>query len=62
MKDRASDMTISMHICRGNFRSKHAAEGSCDAVADSLFNQMGVHIFFMEYNTARAGELEPLKF
>ena len=61
MKNQASDMKISMNICRGNFRSKHTAEGSCDAVADSLFNQTGVHIFFMEYNTARASGLKPLK-
>ncbi len=62
IKDRPSDMTIGMHMCRGNFRSTHAAEGSYDAVADAVFNQTGVDVFFMEYDTDRAGGLEPLKF
>jgi 5-methyltetrahydropteroyltriglutamate--homocysteine methyltransferase len=62
IKDRPSDMIIGMHMCRGNFRSTHAAEGSYDAVADAVFNQTGVDVFFMEYDTDRAGGLEPLKF
>jgi len=60
IKDRPSDMTIGMHMCRGNFRSTHAAEGSYDAVADAVFNQTGVDVFFMEYDTERAGDLKPL--
>jgi len=51
-----------MHMCRGNFRSTYAAEGSYDQVADAVFNQTGVDIFFMEYDTERAGGLAPLKF
>jgi 5-methyltetrahydropteroyltriglutamate--homocysteine methyltransferase len=49
-------------MCRGNFRSTHAAEGAYDAVADTVFNKTGVDVFFMEYDTDRAGSLEPLKF
>jgi len=60
IKDRPADMTIGMHMCRGNFRSTHAAEGSYDAVADAVFNQTGVDVFFMEYDTDRAGDLNPL--
>ena len=60
IKDRPGDMTIGMHMCRGNFRSTHAAEGSYDAVADAVFNQTGVDVFFMEYDTDRAGDLNPL--
>jgi len=60
IKDRPEDMTIGMHMCRGNFRSTHAAEGAYDAVADAVFNQTGVDVFFMEYDTDRAGGLEPL--
>jgi len=60
IKDRPADMTIGMHMCRGNFRSTHAAEGSYDAVADAVFNQTGVDVFFMEYDTERAGDLRPL--
>lgn len=60
IKDRPDDMTIGMHMCRGNFRSTHAAQGSYDAVADAVFNQTGVDVFFMEYDTERAGDLSPL--
>ena len=60
IKDRPEDMTIAMHMCRGNFRSTHAAEGAYDPAADAVFNKTGVDIFFMEYDTERAGGLEPL--
>jgi 5-methyltetrahydropteroyltriglutamate--homocysteine methyltransferase len=62
IKDRPADMVIGMHMCRGNFRSTHAATGAYDAVADVVFNQTGVDVFFMEYDTDRAGGLEPLSF
>ncbi len=62
IRDRPEDMVIGMHMCRGNFRSTHAAEGAYDLVADTVFNKTGVDIFFMEYDTDRAGGLEPLKF
>jgi 5-methyltetrahydropteroyltriglutamate--homocysteine methyltransferase len=60
IKGRPDDMTIGMHMCRGNFMSTHAAEGGYDAAADAVFNKTGVDIFFMEYDTERAGGLEPL--
>ncbi|MBS0125776.1 5-methyltetrahydropteroyltriglutamate--homocysteine S-methyltransferase [Thetidibacter halocola] len=58
--DRPSDMTIGMHMCRGNFRSTHAAEGAYDLAAEAIFST-GVDVFFMEYDTDRAGGLEPLR-
>ena len=61
IKDRPEDMIIGMHMCRGNFRSTHAAEGAYDPAADAVFNKTGVDIFFMEYDTQRAGGLEPLR-
>ncbi|MDA0223746.1 MAG: 5-methyltetrahydropteroyltriglutamate--homocysteine S-methyltransferase [Proteobacteria bacterium] len=61
IKDRPADMLIGMHMCRGNFRSTHAATGAYDPAADAVFNKTGVDIFFMEYDTDRAGGLEPLK-
>ncbi|MEL7467535.1 MAG: 5-methyltetrahydropteroyltriglutamate--homocysteine S-methyltransferase [Pseudomonadota bacterium] len=61
IKDRPADMVIAMHMCRGNFRSTHAAEGAYHPAADAVFNQTGVDIFFMEYDTERAGGLEPLR-
>ncbi|MCB1341823.1 MAG: 5-methyltetrahydropteroyltriglutamate--homocysteine S-methyltransferase [Pseudooceanicola sp.] len=60
IKDRPDDMVIGMHMCRGNFRSTHAAEGAYDAAAEAIFST-GVDIYFMEYDTDRAGGLEPLK-
>lgn len=61
IKDRPADMLIGMHMCRGNFRSTYAAEGAYDLAADAVFNKTGVDIFFMEYDTDRAGGLEPLR-
>ncbi|MCY3879524.1 MAG: 5-methyltetrahydropteroyltriglutamate--homocysteine S-methyltransferase [Rhodobacteraceae bacterium] len=60
IRDRPDDLTIAMHMCRGNFQSAHAAEGDYSAAADAVFNKTGVDIFFMEYDTERAGGLEPL--
>ena len=59
---RAPGMTISMHLCRGNFRSTWMAQGGYERVADILFNQMDVDAYFMEYDTDRAGGFEPLRF
>jgi 5-methyltetrahydropteroyltriglutamate--homocysteine methyltransferase len=59
--DRPDDMLIAMHMCRGNFRSSHAAEGGYDPAADAVFNKTGVDLYFMEYDTERAGGLEPLR-
>jgi 5-methyltetrahydropteroyltriglutamate--homocysteine methyltransferase len=61
IKDRPTDMLIGMHMCRGNFRSPFAASGGYDAAADAIFNRTDVDIYFMEYDTERAGGLEPLK-
>ena len=61
IEDRPDDMVIGMHMCRGNFKSTHAAEGAYDPAADAVFNKTGVDIFFMEYDTERAGGLEPLR-
>jgi 5-methyltetrahydropteroyltriglutamate--homocysteine methyltransferase len=62
MSDIPSDMTISMHLCRGNFRSTFVASGGYEPVAEILFNTIKVHGYFMEYDTERAGGFEPLRF
>ncbi|MBD0415358.1 5-methyltetrahydropteroyltriglutamate--homocysteine S-methyltransferase [Oryzicola mucosus] len=59
--DRPADMVIGMHMCRGNFKSTWVAEGAYDPAADAVFNKTGVDIYFMEYDTDRAGGLQPLK-
>ena len=58
---RTPGMTISMHLCRGNFRSTWMAQGGYEPVADVLFNKMGVDAYFMEYDSERAGGFEPLR-
>ncbi|HKV16391.1 MAG TPA: 5-methyltetrahydropteroyltriglutamate--homocysteine S-methyltransferase [Reyranella sp.] len=58
---RTPGMTISMHLCRGNFRSTWMAQGGYEPVADILFNKMNVDAYFMEYDTERAGGFEPLR-
>jgi 5-methyltetrahydropteroyltriglutamate--homocysteine methyltransferase len=60
--DIPSDMTITMHLCRGNFRSSFVASGGYEPVAELLFNRINVHGYFMEYDTERAGGFEPLRF
>jgi 5-methyltetrahydropteroyltriglutamate--homocysteine methyltransferase len=62
ISDIPSDMTITMHLCRGNFRSSFVASGGYEPVADILFNTINVHGYFMEYDTERAGGFEPLRF
>ena len=61
MSDIPADMTITMHLCRGNYRSTHMGSGAYDTVADVLFNRIKVHGYFMEYDTERAGGFEPLR-
>ncbi|MFP5406814.1 MAG: 5-methyltetrahydropteroyltriglutamate--homocysteine S-methyltransferase, partial [Gammaproteobacteria bacterium] len=55
-------MTLSMHLCRGNFRSTFIASGGYEPVAETLFNAMPVDGYFMEWDTDRAGGFEPLRF
>jgi 5-methyltetrahydropteroyltriglutamate--homocysteine methyltransferase len=57
-----ADMTIAMHLCRGNFRSTFVASGGYEPVAEILFNSINVNAYFMEYDTERAGGFEPLRF
>ena len=59
--DAPDDMTIAMHLCRGNFRSTFVASGGYEPVADVLFNKIGVDAYFMEYDSDRAGGFEPLR-
>jgi 5-methyltetrahydropteroyltriglutamate--homocysteine methyltransferase len=55
-------MRITTHMCRGNFRSSWAAEGGYDFVAEALFGELGVDGFFLEYDDARSGGFEPLRY
>jgi 5-methyltetrahydropteroyltriglutamate--homocysteine methyltransferase len=62
MSDIPADMTISMHLCRGNFKSTFVARGGYEPIAEMLFNAVNVHGYFMEYDSDRAGGFEPLRF
>jgi 5-methyltetrahydropteroyltriglutamate--homocysteine methyltransferase len=62
LKSRPAGMTISMHLCRGNFRSTFVASGGYEPVAELLFNEVGVDAYFMEWDTDRAGGFEPLRY
>jgi 5-methyltetrahydropteroyltriglutamate--homocysteine methyltransferase len=59
---RPADMRITMHLCRGNFRSSWIAQGGYEPVAELLFNGIGVDGYFMEFDSERAGGFEPLRF
>ena len=59
---RPAELTITTHLCRGNFRSSWAAEGSYEYVAETLFGQLDVDGFFLEYDDERSGGFEPLRF
>ena len=59
---RPTDMTISIHLCRGNFRSTWIASGGYEPVAEVLFNRIDADAYFMEYDSDRAGGFEPLRF
>src|ERR671936_1914967 len=55
-------MAVTAHLCRGNFQSSWVAEGGYDYVAEALFNDLGVDGLFLEYDDARSGGFEPLRF
>jgi 5-methyltetrahydropteroyltriglutamate--homocysteine methyltransferase len=55
-------LAVTTHLCRGNFQSSWAAEGSYDFVAEALFGELDVDGFFLEYDDARSGGFEPLRF
>jgi 5-methyltetrahydropteroyltriglutamate--homocysteine methyltransferase len=59
---RPAGMTVTTHMCRGNFRSSWAAEGGYDFVAEALFSELDVDGFFLEYDDERSGGFEPLRF
>ena len=62
VKREHQDLTVGMHICRGNYRSSWMAQGGYEPVAERLFNEVPVDRFLLEYDTERAGGFEPLRF
>jgi len=63
ISERPSDLHIGVHLCRGNFvGGRHFSEGSYDAIAVKLFQDLNVDTYYLEYDTARAGGFEPLAY
>jgi len=62
MSDIPADMTITMHLCRGNFRSTFIASGGYEFVAEQLLGRTNLDGYFLEYDTDRSGGFEPLRF
>ncbi|KAI0385286.1 UROD/MetE-like protein [Hypomontagnella monticulosa] len=59
---RPADMTIGVHLCRGNHRSQWFAQGGYEPVAEVLFNDLNVDAYFLEFDDARSGDFSPLRF
>ncbi len=55
-------MTLAMHLCRGNFKSTHAASGNYEPVAEALLSEMNIDAYFMEYDDDRSGDFKPLRY
>ncbi|MCY7810380.1 5-methyltetrahydropteroyltriglutamate--homocysteine S-methyltransferase [Bacillus spizizenii] len=60
--DRPDDLAITMHICRGNFRSTWAASGGYDAIAEIILDGLNLDGLFLEYDDDRSGNFDPLRF
>ncbi|KAF3935506.1 hypothetical protein ABW19_dt0200673 [Dactylella cylindrospora] len=60
LRDKKEDMVVGMHICRGNFQSIGFAEGGYEHISKRVFSQMPVDVFYLEYDTPRAGSFDPL--
>jgi 5-methyltetrahydropteroyltriglutamate--homocysteine methyltransferase len=60
--NRPSDLTVGIHLCRGNYRSTWFAEGGYEPVAEILFNSINVDAYFLEYDDERSGDFAPLRF
>jgi 5-methyltetrahydropteroyltriglutamate--homocysteine methyltransferase len=62
IEGKPADMVITTHVCRGNFRSTWISEGGYEPVAEVLLAKVNYDGYFLEYDTARAGGFEPLRF
>ena len=62
INDRPDDLTVAIHLCRGNYRSTWFAEGGYEPVAEVLFNDLDVDAYFLEYDDERSGDFAPLRF
>jgi 5-methyltetrahydropteroyltriglutamate--homocysteine methyltransferase len=61
IRGRPADMTVGVHMCRGNLKGTWMAEGGYEPIAEKLFNEAEVDVFFLEFDTPRAGDFTPLR-
>jgi 5-methyltetrahydropteroyltriglutamate--homocysteine methyltransferase len=62
VRDRPKDMTVCLHMCRGNHESSWVAEGGYDPVSEVVFGELDIDGFFLEYDSPRAGSFAPLRY
>jgi len=62
VEHKPAGMTLAMHLCRGNFKSTHAAAGNYEPVAEALLAEMNLDAFFLEYDDERSGDFRPLRY
>jgi 5-methyltetrahydropteroyltriglutamate--homocysteine methyltransferase len=62
VRARPPDMTVGVHMCRGNAMGKWIAEGGYERIAEKSFSSLNADVFFLEFDTERAGGFEPLRF
>lgn len=62
VEDKPEDMAITLHVCRGNFKSSWLYEGDYEPIAEQLFSRVNVDAFFLEFDSDRAGDFSPLRF
>src|SRR5579872_241953 len=61
VRNKPPDMVVGMHLCRGNYRGRWLASGGYGRIAERIFNIPGIEVYFMEYDSPRAGDFSPLK-
>ncbi len=62
LEGRPADLRVTTHSCRGNYRSSWFSQGGYEPIADTLFNQTNIDAYFLEYDSDRAGDFQPLRF
>ena len=61
LRDRPNNVTAAIHLCRGNYKGHFLSEGGYEVISEKMFNEIDADAFFMEYDTVRAGDFEPLR-
>jgi 5-methyltetrahydropteroyltriglutamate--homocysteine methyltransferase len=60
--EKPGELTIAIHLCRGNLKGAWMAEGGYEPIAEALFNRLNADVYCLEYDTPRAGDFSPLRY